>query len=107
MPRVPSFIAVVVLALTLATGVYAGESSQSDWAHHARIAAHGLSSTNADEIVRMATESHANAIEVVNDIPGRYESFVNPREKLEALRKVALAVHKVGKHAVVYIAGTE
>ena len=107
MPRVPSFIAVVVLALTLATGVYAGESSQSDWAHHARIAAHGLSSTNADEIVRMATESHANAIEVDNDIPGRYESFVNPREKLEALRKVALAVHKVGKHAVVYIAGTE
>ncbi|HEY6181422.1 MAG TPA: hypothetical protein VIW67_04200, partial [Terriglobales bacterium] len=69
MPRVPSFIAVVVLALTLATGVYAGESSQSDWAHHARIAAHGLSSTNADEIVRMATESHANAIEVDNDIP--------------------------------------
>src|SRR5262249_59684230 len=34
-------------------------------------------------------------------------SLVDPREKLEALRKLATAAHKAGNHAFVYIAGTE
>lgn len=80
---------------------------QRDWMHHARIAAYGLNSNNAEQIVRDATENHVNGIEVDNDIPGRYESFVDPREKLEALRKLASAAHKAGNHAFVYIAGTE
>ena len=46
-------------------------------------------------------------IEVDNDIPGRYESFVNPEEKLKAIRAVAAKAHQAGNYAFVYIAGTE
>ena len=46
-------------------------------------------------------------IEVDNDIPGRYESFLHPEEKLKAIHDVAEAAHKAGNHAFVYIAGTE
>src|SRR6185436_17259597 len=46
-------------------------------------------------------------IEVDNDIPGRYESFLDPKAKLEAIKAVADAAHKVGNYAYVYIAGTE
>jgi hypothetical protein len=84
-----------------------GAPSGSDWMHSARIAAWGLKSDNAEQIVRDAGASHVNAIEVDNDIPGRYESFLDPREKLEAIHKLAEAAHRVGNHAVVYIAGLE
>jgi hypothetical protein len=57
MPRVHYFLGVVILASTVAVGAYAAESSQpSDWIHHARIAAYGLTSNNADQIVRLATK---------------------------------------------------
>ena len=42
-----------------------------------------------------------------NDIPGRYESFLDPKAKLEAIRAVAEKAHAVGNYAFVYIAGTE
>src|SRR5579859_3969009 len=77
------------------------------WTHFARIAAYGLSSDNADQIVRDAKESGVFGIEVDNDIEGRYESFVNPEEKLKAIRAVAEKAHAAGNHAFVYIAGTE
>jgi hypothetical protein len=102
-----AFAGVVVLTCTTLVA-HADESTQQlDWMHHARIAAYGLNSNNAEEIVRDATENHVNGIEVDNDIPGRYESFLDPREKLEAIRKLASAAHKAGNHAFVYIAGTE
>ncbi len=44
---------------------------------------------NAAEIVRSAQEDDVFGIEVDNDIPGRYESFLNPEEKLQAIRAVA------------------
>jgi hypothetical protein len=44
---------------------------------------------------------------VDNDITGRYESFLNPQEKLAAIRAVADEAHKAGNHAFVYIAGLE
>ena len=58
--------------------------SQDDWTHYVRIGGYGLKSDNAEEIVRKAKESNVFGIEVDNDIPGRYESFVNPEEKLQA-----------------------
>jgi hypothetical protein len=59
------------------------------------------------DIVRRAQESGVFGIEVDNDIPGRYESFVHPEEKLSAIRAVAQEAHKVSNYAFVYIAGTE
>jgi len=100
-------IACLTVAFLLGQTTSAGSSQQTHWPHHARIAAYSLTLDNAEQIVHQATESHVNGIEVDNDIPGRYESFLDPREKLEALRKLAAAAHQAGNHAFVYIAGTE
>jgi hypothetical protein len=78
-----------------------------DWTNYVRIGAYGLSRNSADEIVRNAQEGGVFGIEVDNDIPGRYESFVDPEEKLRAIRAVAEKAHAAGNRAFVYIAGTE
>src|SRR3984885_1508071 len=80
----------------------------TDWTHWVRIGAFGLrSDAQAADIVRKATESNVYGIEVDNDIPGRYESFLDPTAKLKAIHAVAEAAHKAGNRAFVYIAGTE
>ena len=78
-----------------------------DWTHYVRMAGHGLQTGNADQIIRSATDTNVFGIEVDNDIPGRYESFLDPGEKLKALREVAAKAHQAGNYAFVYIAGTE
>src|SRR5579862_542348 len=78
-----------------------------DWTHYVRIAGNGLRPDNADQVVRSATETNVFGIEVDNDIPGRYESFVDPTEKLRAIHAVAERAHAAGNYAFVYIAGTE
>ena len=78
-----------------------------NWTNYVRIAAYGLRGGDAERIVRDAQVDHVFGIEVDNDIPGRYESFLNPAAKLQAIRAVAEAAHKVGNKAFVYIAGTE
>ena len=82
------------------------EPSQN-WTHYVRIGAYGLRSDNAEAIVRDAQASRVFGIEVDNDIPGRYESFLDPTEKLKAIRAVAEEAHKAGNKSFVYIAGTE
>lgn len=99
--------ALCLLFVSCASAFAADAAKKQDWTHYARIAAYGLTSTNAEKIVRDATESRVNGIEVDNDIPGRYESFLDPRQKLADLRKLAQAAHKAGNHAFVYIAGLE
>lgn len=78
-----------------------------DWTHFVRIGAYSLKSDNAAQIVRNATEDHVFGIEVDNDIPGRYESFVDPSAKLAAIRELAQQAHAAHNHAFVYIAGLE
>ena len=96
------------LLLILAAGLRAAPSPETqDWTNYVRIGAYGLKGGDAAEIVRKAEESNVAGIEVDNDIPGRYESFLSPEAKLKAIHDVAEAAHKVGNHAFVYIAGTE
>ena len=57
--------------------------------------------------MRDAADSHVFGIEVDNDVTGRYESFLDPEEKLAAIRELADAAHAAGNRAFVYIAGTE
>jgi hypothetical protein len=85
----------------------AQNSTNQDWTNYVRIGAYGLKGGDALEIVRKAQESDVFGIEVDNDIPGRYESFLHPEEKLKAIREVATEAHRVGNYAFVYIAGTE
>ena len=81
--------------------------SRQDWTNYVRIAAYSLNRENPDKIVANATADHVFGIEVDNDIPGRYESFLDPTEKLKAIQSVAEKAHAAGNHAFVYIAGTE
>jgi len=101
-----SWFAVLILLCGSRVGA-ARDSAKQDWTNYVRIGAYGLKGGDAQQIVRDAQASNVFGIEVDNDIPGRYESFVHPEEKLKAIRDVAEAAHKVGNHAFVYIAGTE
>jgi hypothetical protein len=82
-------------------------AAKQDWGNYVRIGAYGLKGGDAVDIVHRAQESGVFGIEVDNDIPGRYESFLHPEEKLKAIHDVAEEAHKAGNYAFVYIAGTE
>jgi len=88
-------------------GQVAENQATGDWTHYVRIGAYGLKIDNAEAIVRDARKGHVFGIEVDNDIPGRYESYLDPTEKLKAIQSVAEAAHAAGNKAFVYIAGTE
>ena len=92
--------------LLLGSGARGNEHDQ-DWTHYVRIGAYGLRGKDAASIVRDAQATGVFGIEVDNDIPGRYESFLDPTEKLKAIRAVAEEAHKAGNKSFVYIAGTE
>src|ERR1700690_4360698 len=99
--------AILVVLLLIPALQAAPDSAEQNWTNYVRIGAYGLQRNNPDQIVRSAQEDGVFGIEVDNDIPGRYESFVNPDEKLKAIRAVAEKAHAVGNRAFVYIAGTE
>src|ERR1700681_3386036 len=99
-----AFLSFFLFALGL---VAAPDSEKQNWTNYVRIGAYGLKGGDALEIVRKAQASGVFGIEVDNDIPGRYESFVDPMEKLRAIRAIAEQAHKFGNKSFVYIAGTE
>jgi len=109
--RTVAWYATTALLLSLVSQVLVLQASpgekEKDWTNYVRIAAYGLRSDNAERIVHSAQEDGVAGIEVDNDIEGRYESFVDPAEKLKAIREVAEKAHAAGNHAFVYIAGTE
>jgi hypothetical protein len=98
---------VVSVVALLAAYVFAAQPPNREWTHYVRIGAYGLNSANVDAIVRDATSNHVYGIEVDNDIPGRYESFLDPTQKLRDIRELAEKAHSAGNKAFVYIAGTE
>jgi hypothetical protein len=100
-------IAASLFLVLFTTPWAASQTTDQDWTNYARIGAYGLAADNAGKIVADAKEAGVFGIEVDNDIPGRYESFVDPKAKLEAIRALAEKAHAAGNHAVVYIAGTE
>jgi hypothetical protein len=107
-----AFLCLLVIGASALT-LLAQKSASSEfptgqsWANYVRIGAYGLKGGDAAQIVRKAEDSNVFGIEVDNDIPGRYESFVDPTSKLKAIHEVAEAAHGVGNYAFVYIAGTE
>src|SRR5580692_6956954 len=105
------FVGLVLFSGVLLASPYSTEqnwkSQNQDWTNYVRIGAYGLGSDNAERIVQSAQEDGVFGIEVENDIEGRYESFVDPTSKLQAIRAVAEKAHAAGNYAFVYIAGTE
>jgi len=96
----------ILLVIPLVHVCVAQDKGQ-EWVRTARIAGYGLNPDNVTSVVEQAQASNVRGIEVDNDITGRYDSFVNPSAKLEAIRQLAREAHRVGNHAFVYIAGTE
>jgi hypothetical protein len=104
--RRANHLTVLVLALAVLPAG-SNTSTGQDWTHYVRIGAYSLDDQKAKAIVRQASESGVFGIEVDNDITGRYESFLDPSEKLKVIRALATEAHRAGNHAFVYIAGTE
>lgn len=100
-------LAAVWLCSAVAAMAQPPAHSAEDWTHYVRIAGHGLTATNAAAIVEESQRTNVFGIEVDNDIPGRYESFLDPAAKLQAIRAVASAAHAAHNRAFVYIAGLE
>jgi len=100
-------VAGLLLIAASLSGQVAENQASGDWTHYVRIGAYGLKIDSAEAIVRDARKGHVFGIEVDNDIPGRYESYLDPTEKLKAIQSVADAAHAAGNKAFVYIAGTE
>lgn len=82
-------------------------AASQNWTHYVRIAGHGLGSRSADEIVKEAAGTGVFGIEVDNSLTGYYESFLEPAEKLKAIKAVADAAHAAGNYAFVYTEGLE
>jgi len=93
---------ITLLILTLTT-----ISGQQNWTHYIRTAGHGLNKSNIDATITDAIETNLYGIEVDNDPPGRYESFLDPKEKLEAIEEMAKRAHEINNYSFVYIAGLE
>jgi len=105
--KAPLLYLLSVAVLLSTTRSLPAQQADRAWLQKVRIAAYPLTSKNAEQIVQQAQASGVYGIEVDNDIPGRYESLWNPSEKLEAIRLVAAAAHRVNNKAFVYIAGFE
>src|SRR5438094_9953074 len=58
------------------------------WTHFVRIGGFGLGLEGVDANVRGAVSSHVVGIETDPDIPGGYERFLDPGDKLRALQTV-------------------
>lgn len=107
------FILYLLLNIFFITSCTGPQKNQSafpagqNWTHYVRTAGHGLSKDRVPEIMKRVQETYVFGIETDNDIPGRYDSFLDPTEKLEALREMAKAAHTAGNYAYVYIAGLE
>lgn len=100
--------ALIICLLSYVLGPAVGlDSAGGNWTNYVRIGAYSLKSDNADRIIADATASQVFGIEVDNDIPGRYESFLDPEEKLKAIHTLAMKAHAAGNRAFVYIAGLE
>ncbi|UCF64668.1 MAG: hypothetical protein JSW33_02200 [bacterium] len=82
------------------------EGSQN-WTHFVRIAGHGLNMDNTDQIIESVRETHVFGIETDNSLTGYYESFLQPEEKLEAMRIMAEKAHALGNKVFIYTEGLE
>jgi hypothetical protein len=102
----PVRISVLGCVLLLGAAAPCDEPAQN-WTHYVRIGAYGLQSNNAGAIMRDAEKGHVFGIEVDNDIPGRYESYLDPAIKLKAIQEIVNRAHGAHNKAFVYIAGTE
>ncbi|MBN2008799.1 hypothetical protein JW960_05600 [candidate division KSB1 bacterium] len=93
------------MALLVACGTQ--NDKAQNWTHYVRIAGHGLSLSTVDSIIKDAKDTHLFGFEVDNSLTGYYESFLDPTDKLKAIKALADSTHKIGNYAFVYTEGLE
>ena len=77
---------------------YRKDNEHQDWTNYVRTGGHGLDRGNIDATIKDALETHLFGIEVDNDIPGRYNSFLDPEEKLEDIKLLAERAHAINNY---------
>jgi hypothetical protein len=87
--------------------LYAKIPDTQNWSHYVRIAGHGLNLEYVDNIIKSATETYVFGIETDNSLTGIYESFLDPHQKLKAIKTVAEKAHKADNYAFIYTEGLE
>lgn len=101
--KLSHIIVFVISLLSVCSSVFA----QQNWTHKVRISGNPLSHKSINSIIEKAVESNVFGIEVDNDITGRYDSFLDPTEKLQEIKLITEEAHKIGNRTFVYIAGLE
>ena len=92
----------LILFLILFIGtLFPQASGRLDWTHYARISGYGLGSENIESTIKKANDEVTLGIELDNDITGRYDSFLNPDQKIADIKKAAEAAHKIGNYAYI------
>jgi hypothetical protein len=86
---------------------FSGDISAQDWTNFVRTAGHGCQIDMLGRVMEDARKTHLFGIEVDNDITGRYNSLLDPQEKLAAIKAMADSAHAANNYAFVYIAGLE
>ena len=80
---------------------------EQNWTHYIRTSGHGVNPATIERTIQDAQDTYLFGIEVDNDPPGRYDSFLDPTAKLEALKLLSQRVHEINNYAFDYIAGLE
>lgn len=83
------------------------QTATRDWTYYVHTTGNPLNIDNVTDIMTQADSTYISGIEVDNDIPGKYPSFLDPEQKLAAIKKMADAAHARDNHAFVYVAGLE
>ncbi|MCF7805470.1 MAG: hypothetical protein K9N46_08890 [Candidatus Marinimicrobia bacterium] len=107
MPQKHIFTILSIIIFLFGCQSQQGQTQTQDWTHYIHTTGNGLSIDNVDEIIAEAETTHVYGIEVDNDVPGRYPSFLDPTQKLTALEKMAEQAHAHDNYAFVYVAGLE
>lgn len=107
----PEWMLLLILDLFLISFCFAqppeAAAQGQNWTHYVRIAGHGLNIHNVEQIVKSAAETHVFGIETDNSLTGYYESFLDPTEKLQAMKVMAEKAHAAGNKVFIYTEGLE
>jgi len=107
MMKLRLFILIIILSSFTLNANSQSTSGSQNWTHFVRIAGHGLNIDNIDRIIESVRETNVFGIETDNSLTGYYESFLQPEEKLEAMRVMAERAHAIGNKVFIYTEGLE
>jgi len=96
-----------LIAIIFSQPIFSQTTKNQNWTHFARISGIDLNANNINDKIKEVQKQGTLGIELDNDITGRYDSFLDPSQKLNQIKMGADAAHKNGNHAFIYIAGLE